>query len=213
MAMPGSAAPKNFADWIAAVMDRLILDPPAPPGGEGLAYDGTASGARPAEDRFALCFGAQWLDQWKGANACTLVSAGGGVGSSETGNALKTIQTGGDRRAIFSLRWSIEVHVWGRDAASDVTGRARDVERLREAIQIFENVSRVLHLFASGYGRWEEFSGPDIETPVNRYGESIVARFSVPCAVYDYKRTRIETPQVLTPATGQPVVIHPGEDS
>ena len=198
MPMPGSAAPNSLPDYFQSVLDRLIL---APPNGDGLACDGTAEAPRASDDLFALCLGSQWLDRWSGANACVIVPAGG-VG----GNQLKTLQGNKERPVLFSLRWSIEIHVWGREAPENVTGRARDVQRYKEAFQIFENVSRVLYVLASGYGEWVDLTGFNNDTPVNKYGEEIVATFSVPVPIYDYQRTHIPLPQQLKPAAGNPVV-------
>lgn len=195
MPMPGAAAPKSLSDFLARAMDRLIL---APPFGEGLACDGTA--VRPDDTIFALCLGKQWLDQWTGANACVLVPAGGAPG------ALKTLQTKRERIAIFAVRWAIQIWVWGREPGEDITGRARDTERLREPIQIFENVSRVLWILASGYGSIDENSGFQIETQNLDYGAALMATFSVPVPVYDYVRTYITLPQTLQPAAGNPAI-------
>jgi hypothetical protein len=187
----------------------MILDPPD---GEGIAYDGTAEGPRPAETQFALCLGPQWLDQWKGANACVLVPSVGAVGQGATGSAIKTLQGKRDRIALFSLMWGVEIHVWGREPDALVVGRQRDVERYREAFQIFENVSRVLYLYASGYGLWSDNQGWNTETPINRYGEAILATIMFPVPVYDYPRFRIPRPtdQQLIPDVGQPIIQNPG---
>jgi hypothetical protein len=195
MPMPGAAAPKSLPDYLAAVMDRLIL---TPPNGEGLAYDGTTP--RLAERPFALTMGKQWLDQWTGANACCLVPS---TGSPST---LRTLQTKRERVALFSVRWATDIYIWGRDPDSSVVGRVRDVERLREPIQVFENVARVMWLLASGYGQIDELSGFMVETQNLDYGAAIKATFSVPVPVYDYKKTYIPVPQTLTPAAGHPVV-------
>jgi hypothetical protein len=208
--MPGSAAPNSLPDYLRSVMDRLILEPPQ---GEGLAFDGTQALDRPGEGLFALCLGPQWLDRWSGANACVLVPGVGGVGPGPTGSALKTLQSVRKRVALFSLLWSIEIHVWGRDPGAAVLDRDRDVERYREAFQIFENVSRVLYVSSSGYGLWSDNRGFNQETPINRYGEAIVATFMVPVSIYDYPHQNIAVPQQLTPASGQPAVESPGGPS
>jgi hypothetical protein len=189
MPMPGSANHKLLPDYLAFVLDRLIL--PEPPvgdpfdptiHGEGLAFDGTAEPPRPAENLFALAVGSQWLDRWSGANACVLVPSSGAAGNGPTGSDLRTLQSERDRVALFALRWNIDVHVWGRESPEAV-GRAKDTERLREAFQILNNVAETM-----------------------RYGELIVVTFSVSLPVYDYVRTKIPLPQVLQPAAGHPVV-------
>jgi hypothetical protein len=210
--MPGSANHKLLPDYLAFVLDRLIL--PEPPvgdpfdptiHGEGLAFDGTAEPPRPAENLFALAVGSQWLDRWSGANACVLVPSSGAAGNGPTGSDLRTLQSERDRVALFALRWNIDVHVWGRESPEAV-GRAKDTERLREAFQILNNVARVMYLSTSGYGKWEGVAGVNNDTETMRYGELIVVTFSVSLPVYDYVRTKIPLPQVLQPAAGHPVV-------
>lgn len=211
--MPGQIAPKDLTDYLGFVMDRLIL--PEPPSGdlfilgthgEGLAFDGTLPAPRPADTLFSLCLGAQWLDRQSGGNACVLVPGLGGTGPGPTGSAQKTLQSGGAYRTLFSLRWSIEIHVWGREAPANVTGRARDVQRYKEALTIFKHVSRVMYLAAyGGYAQWDSVQGFNAEASVTNYGESLAATLYVIDPVYDYKRTYITLPQVLTPANGQPV--------
>jgi hypothetical protein len=206
MPMPGSAAPKSLPDFFQSVMDRLILPIPSPGvpfdpmvHGEGLAYDGTQEADRPSENGFALCFGSQWLQQWTGANVAVILPTTGAAGE------LKTLQSTGERRALFALRWAVEVHAWGRESPSAV-GRAKDIERFREAYHIFENVGRVLYVTASAYGRWEGLSGFSTDTEVMRYGELIVATFSVSVPIYDYPKSYIQMPQTLVPGPAAPTV-------
>lgn len=154
---------------------------------------------------FSVWIGTQNRDRWTGGNSVVFVPSSG---AEEKPAAFHNQNAA--RRHIVTVRWSLDVLVWGTEPSlSDFRGLDFDAERLRSAVEIWENVARVLKGSAYGFGRIESIDAWDQETAVLRFGESLTMRYSVPIPLYDWPRTNIPTPQRLRPKAGEPIVKGP----
>lgn len=203
----GSASNNGPYQVIAALTaTEMTLSFPAAFIAEGPTADVQIDGAPPAS-AFSVWIGTQNKDRWTPSNSVVFVPSSG---AEEKPAAFHS--SNAERRHLVTVRWSLTAHVWGIEPdLESFPGMLWDAERLRSAYQIWENVSRVFKGSAYGFGRIESIDAWDQETPVLRYGESLAMRYSVPIPLYDWPRTRIPTPQLLRPKTGEPKVKGPGE--
>lgn len=171
--------------------------------GEGPTADVSLVGE--AVDGFALYVGPQHLQDFTGADVCTIVPSVGAPGG-----GLQARRTIHDRKALGSLDLTVDIHVWGSEP--DATGLQSgywDIERYRAPCAILQNVLRVMYWQAKGFQSIQNVEGWVNETEKLRHGEMLVASFAVSFVVYDFPDTLMPSGLVLT-GSGQPTIRAPG---
>lgn len=159
-------------------------------------------------DGFAYYCGPQHLKDWTGADVCTIVPS---IGS--PGNGLQARRVATPRKALGSIDFALDVHVWGGEPNPDTVSLASGVwddERYRNACEIMQNVLRVMFWQAKGFQSIMAFDGWSNDTEKLRHGEMLKATFAVSFAIYDYPDTMIPSGLVLKTGSGQPVIKAPG---
>ncbi len=174
---------------------------------EGPTADVSISSEHP-DTSFAIYFGPQWHDHWA-TPPCVWFRV-----TSATRQDLKTFHTATRQRtAIDCFGWRLEVRIWGSEPVTTEppTSYRHDIDRLRPAYEIFENVARVIRQRGPGYVQFPDVPGWENETSIQRFGEELAFASMIPIPIYDYQKPALPSGLELKFGSGVPLVVAPGE--